>query len=43
MSSGATRRATDSGWGTNKPSGIADRPSSSDQQEGGDGHITLYY
>ena len=43
VSSGATRRATESGWGTNKPSGIADRPSSSDQQEGGDGHITLYY
>ena len=43
VSSGATRRASDSGWGTSKPSGVADRPSSSDQQEGGNGYIILYY
>jgi hypothetical protein len=43
VSSGATRSYGESGWGSNKPSGIADRPSSSDQVEGGNGHITLYY
>ena len=43
VSSGATRSYGESGWGSNKPSGIADRPSSSDQVEGGNGHITIYY
>ena len=43
VSSGATKRYGDSGWGDNRPSGIGGRASYGDNNRGGHGYITLIY
>ena len=43
VSGGSTKQASESGWSTNKPSGIADRASYGDNNRGGHGYISLRY
>ena len=43
VTSGATKTYGESGWSGDKPSGIADRPSSTDNLRGGHGCIIIYY
>ena len=43
VSGGSTKQASESGWDTNRPSGIAGRASFGDNNRGGHGYITLIY
>ena len=43
VSGGSTKQASESGWDTNRPSGIAGRASYGNNNRGGHGYITLIY
>ena len=43
VSGGSTKQASESGWDTNRPSGIGGRASYGDNNRGGHGYITLIY